>query len=71
MNNMSVITLPATTNFQPEHALKSAMGLELSDVLIIGYEAGTLVIRSSKMTCAEALFLIEKAKAWALSGGQE
>ena len=69
MNNMNVIALPATTNLRPDQALNSALQLELSDVLVIGYEAGHLVVRSSKMTCAEALFLLERGKAWALSGG--
>jgi len=27
-----------------------------------------LAVRSSHMTCAEALFLLEKARAWALGG---
>jgi hypothetical protein len=47
MKDMNVISLPATTTFQPEQALKSALDLALSDVLIIGYENGELVIRSS------------------------
>ena len=42
MNNMNVISLPATTTFQPEQALKSALDLDLSDVLVIGYEDGSL-----------------------------
>ena len=72
MNNMNVISLPATTTFKPEQALNSALSLDLSDVLIVGYDTeGALAIRSSNMTCAEALFLLEKAKAWALSGGRE
>ena len=72
MNNMNVISLPATTTFKPEQALNSALSLDLSDVLIVGYDTeGALAIRSSNMTCAEALFLLERAKAWALSGGRE
>ena len=72
MNNMNVISLPATTTFKPEQALNSALSLDLSDVLIVGYDTeGALAIRSSNMTCAEALFLLERAKTWALSGGQE
>lgn len=72
MNNTNVISLPATTTFKPEQALNSALSLDLSDVLIIGYDAeGALAVRSSNMTCAEALFLLERAKAWALNGGQE
>jgi hypothetical protein len=71
MNNMNVIALPATTNLKPEQALNSVLQLELSDVPVIGYKDGHLVVRSSKMTCAEALFLLERGKSWALSGGQE
>lgn len=71
MNNMNVISLPASTTFQPEQALASAQQMDLSDVLVVGYDAdGFLFVRSSNMTCAEALFLLEKAKTWALSGGQ-
>jgi hypothetical protein len=71
VNNKNVISLPATTTYQPEQALASAQQIELTDVLIIGYDIdGDLLVRSSNMTCAEALFLLEKAKIWALSGGQ-
>lgn len=71
MNNKKVIALPASENYRPEQALISAQQIELTDVLIIGYDTEEcLFIRSSKMSCAEALFLLEKAKAWALSGGQ-
>ena len=72
MNNMNVIALPASTNFTPEQALESAKALDMTDALIVGYDQdGVLVVRSSRMTCAEAVFLIEKAKQWAMSGGQE
>lgn len=72
MKNATVISLPASTNFKPEQALHSALQLDLSDVLVIGYDAdGVLLVRSSHMTCAEALWLLEKAKRWALSGGQD
>jgi hypothetical protein len=71
VNNKNVISLPATTTYQPEQALASAQQIELTDVLSIGYDIdGDLLVRSSNMTCAEALFLLEKAKIWALSGGQ-
>lgn len=71
MNNKNVISLPASSNYQPEQALASAQQMELTDVLIVGYDTdGFLFVRSSNMTCAEALFLLEKAKVWALSGGQ-
>jgi hypothetical protein len=36
----------------------------------MGYDReGVLFIRSSRMTCAEAAFLAEKAKHWAMTGG--
>jgi len=71
MNNMNVIALPASTTFTPEQALESAKALDMTDALIVGYDQdGVLVVRSSRMTCAEALFLLEKAKQWAMSGGQ-
>lgn len=69
---MNVIALPASTNYTPEQALESAKALDMTDALIVGYDQdGVLVIRSSRMTCAEAVFLIEKAKYWAMSGGRE
>ena len=72
MNNMNVIALPASTNFTAEQALESAKNIDLTGVLVVGYDKeGFLVIRSSRMTCAEAVFLLEKAKRWAMSGGQE
>jgi hypothetical protein len=72
MNNMNVIALPASTAFNAEQALESAKALDMTDTLIVGYDQdGVLVVRSSRMTCAEAVFLLEKAKHWAMSGGQE
>ena len=70
MNNADVIALPASTTFQPEQALKSALDLGLTDALVVGYDAeGALCIRSSQMTRAEALFMAEQARDWALRGG--
>ena len=68
MNNQNVIALPASVNYTPEQALQSAAQFSaLQDVLIVGYDAdGCLLVRSSKMTRAEALFLLEKAKQWAM-----
>lgn len=70
MNSKNVIALPASTNFNAEQALNSALKFDnMSDVLIVGYSADeSFVVRSSRMTRAEALFLLEKAKAWALDG---
>lgn len=70
MNNAKVIELPASNSFKPEQALHSALGLDLCDVLIVGYDqAGVLVVRSSQMTRAEALFMAEQLREWALRGG--
>lgn len=64
-----VLSLPATTTFTPEQALNSALSLDMQDVLIIGYDQdGELVIRSSRMNRMDALWLLEKAKSWALDG---
>jgi hypothetical protein len=58
-----------------EQALQSALvdaeSNHLKDVLIMGYtEDGVLYIRSSRLTCAEAMFMANKAMRWAESGGQ-
>jgi hypothetical protein len=55
-----------------EQALSSALvdAEDLTDVLIMGYRDGELYIRSSRLTCAEALFLANKAMRWAETGGQ-
>lgn len=67
----AIFRLPASATFTPEQALNDALTLGLTDVLVIGYDQdGDLAIRSSRMTCAEAAFLTEKAKQWAMSGGQ-
>lgn len=66
----ALFRLPASTSFNVEQALESAKLEDLQDVLVVGYDQeGKVFIRSSKMTCAEANFLIDKAKVWALSGG--
>jgi hypothetical protein len=67
-----VFRLPASTSFTAEQALQSALSDDLTDVLVIGYDAdGCLVIRSSRMTCAEAAFLANNAFNWAQNGGQK
>lgn len=71
MNNKNVIALPASASFTPEQALRSALefvrGDNLTDVLVIGYDSdGILIIKSSKMSRCDAIFLLEKAKQWVL-----
>ena len=70
----ALFSLPASTTLTAEQALQSALQYaqekNLTDVLIAGYDAdGDLFIRSSRMTCAEALFMANKAARWAESGG--
>ena len=44
----------------------------LQDVICLGYDAdGDLIVRSSKMTRAEGMFMAEKAKEWTMHGGLE
>ena len=72
MNNENVISLPASTNYTAEQALQSALQMELTEVMISAYDCeGELFVRSSKMTRAEGLFMAEKAKQWAMTGGEE
>jgi len=67
----AVFRLPASATFTVDQALETAKADGLTDVLIAGYDAdGVLCIRSSRMTCAEALFLANKMARWAESGGQ-
>ena len=71
----NLIRLPPTTTMTAQQALDSALvdaeSKHLRDVLIIGYdEDGSLYVRSSRLTCAEALFLSHKATRWAESGGE-
>jgi hypothetical protein len=70
----NLIRLPPTTTMTAEQALQSALVdaeiKHLADVLIIGYDSdGALYVRSSRLTCAEAMFLANKAARWAESGG--
>ncbi len=76
MNNEKVTYLPASVNYTPEQALKSALVQcedgGLSDVMIIAYDwEGELYVRSSKMTRAEGLFMVERAREWSMHGGVE
>lgn len=62
------------TSMTPAQALYSATAdaesRGMQDVLIIAYDAdGELYIRSSRMTCAEAFFMANKAMRWAECGG--
>ena len=68
----NLLRLPPTTTMTADQALASALGDGLKDVLICGYdESGSLYIRSSRLTCAEAFFLASKAALWAQNGDVE
>ncbi len=72
MNNTNVIDLPASENYTPELALQQALKHDLTDVLIVGYDTDRdLVVLSSRMTRAEGLFMVEKAKEWTMYGGMK
>jgi hypothetical protein len=71
----NLLRLPPTTTMTAEQALQSALvdaeEKHLTDVLICGYDKdGDLYIRSSRLTCAEAMFMANKALRWAESGGE-
>jgi hypothetical protein len=63
----NIIHLPASEYMNPDQALASAKDFTLQDVLIIGVdEVDELIVLSSRMNKAEALWLLEKGKGWAL-----
>lgn len=64
-----ITKLPPTANYNVEQALDSMKGYgdRLSDVVIIGYVDGELVVRSSRLSRAEALWIIEFAKLHAMN----
>lgn len=62
-----ILKFPPATTFTPEQALVSAGQARLEQVVVVGItEEGDLVTRSSRMTRAEALWLLETAKRWTL-----
>ena len=70
----NIFRLPPTTTMTAEQALQSALvdaeAKHLTDVVICGYDAdGSLYIRSSRLTCAESMFLLTKAIRWSENGG--
>jgi len=59
-----------STSFTPEQASASVQreAKQLSKIIIVGeYQDGDLFIRSSRMTCAEALWLIKRAEYYTLN----
>lgn len=58
---------PPTTTMTPAQALAHAEAKGMTEVLIIGYDReGEFTTLSSRMTRADALWLIECARLWAL-----
>ena len=63
MKPRDVYPFPPSSTFTVQQALASAGQLPLTDVVIVGVsDTDTLVIRSSRMSRAEALWLIEHAR---------
>ena len=50
-----------STDLTPEMALNDAKNFGFSDVMIVGYQDGDLVVRSSHMTRADAVFMLMRA----------
>lgn len=67
MNNVVTLGIGAHDRMSVEQVINSAAGMDLSDVMILGYDKDNeLVVRSSEMDRANALWMIEKAKLHAL-----
>jgi hypothetical protein len=72
----NVIYFPATDTMTPKQALLDALKLadndDLQDVLVVGYDGnGDLLVRSSKMSRSDALWLSEQLRLYVLTGGNE
>lgn len=70
--------LPPSTTMTVDQALDAAKHCDMKNVIAIGYDAdGDFVLRSSRMTREQALWIIESARLWILnqlasiSDGQE
>lgn len=68
MSRDKVVDFPATSTMTVEQALSSALKADgLKDVVIIGeFSDGQLFVRSSRMSRAEALFMLEMGKRWSM-----
>ena len=71
----NILTFPASTTMTPLQALLSALEFanddNLTDVLIIGYNAkGDLIVRSSEMSRQDALWLTELLRLYALDDNE-
>lgn len=50
-----------STSLTPEMALADAANFNFDDVMVIGYQEGELVVRSSHMSRAQAVFMLLEA----------
>lgn len=50
-----------SSDLTPEMALDDAKNFDLTDAMVIGYEDDKLVIRSSHMTRADAVYMLMRA----------
>ena len=59
--------LPPSSTWTPEQALAAVQKMDLERVLIVAYDRdGKLIIRTSRMSRAEALWLAKSAESRAL-----
>ena len=64
-----VVRLTGATTYTVEQALDDAKHMNLSDVLILGYDKDdAFLVRSSRMTREQALFLIKLGEMHTMQG---
>lgn len=71
MKDGNVVSFPATNTMTPHQALSSALLFadndNLKEVFVVGFDGdGDLLVRSSRMTRRDALWLIEQARLYIL-----
>lgn len=74
MRGGNVLCFPASTTLSPRQALHSALAyderLKLAEVIVVGFDDdGDFFVRSSRIDCKTALWLVEKLREYALNGG--
>lgn len=63
MSNVVKWKMPVDANMTMKRFKKSVSEEDFKEAIVVGYDAdGDLVIRSSKMSRRDALFLLEQAK---------
>lgn len=71
MNNDKVLVMPASAYLKPDQAIDSLQHRkgDLTDILVLAYDTdGELFVRSSFLSRAEALFMLEQGRDWVLNG---